>query len=195
MEAISNSVKSQSVMAKAIASIPKNSEEAQKVFLTAKESIDQDSTLSEADKVSITDHIRSKVYTGHGIRNEDKTAELDSRDLMTDDTFYSYPVITIANTRYEIVGRIDRYYVDEHDQKVLVEIKNRTKGLFRKVRDYENTQVQVYLAMTGMTRAQLIEQFNDERRSYDIAMDDEWDETVAALAEFCKTLHHNMCGK
>tara|TARA_R110002073_G_scaffold264089_1_gene427127 strand:- start:1773 stop:2972 length:1200 start_codon:yes stop_codon:yes gene_type:complete len=195
VEAISQSEKSQSVLAKAIASIPKNSEEVQKVFLAAKASIDHDTSLTMVDKVAITDHIRSKVYTGHGIRNEDMTADLDSRNLLTDNTFYTYPIVTIANTRYEIVGRIDRYYVDDNGDKVLVEIKNRTRGLFSKVRDYENTQVQTYLAMTGMARAELIEQFNDERRSYHISVENDWGDTVKSLENFCKTLHHNMCQK
>jgi DNA polymerase III epsilon subunit-like protein len=191
-EAISNSSESQTVLAIVDSLIPKDSSEAHKVFLAAKACIDADTSLSRGDKVHITDHIRSKVYTSHGIRTEDKTADLDSRNLQTDNTFYSFPITTIAGTTYEIVGRIDRYYVDEMGDKVLIEIKNRTKCIFNTVRDYENTQVQTYLAMTGMKRAQLIEQFNDERVVHDIEIDGEWDETVSSLTEFCKTLHHNM---
>ena len=76
-----------------------------------------------------------------------------------------------------------------------MEIKNRMNGLFKRIRDYENVQVQTYLAMTGMAKAKLIEQYNDARMSHDIAMDNElWSDTLGTLKEFCRTLHHNMCG-
>ena len=195
-EAIANSTRSQSVLAKAIATIPKNSVEAQRVFSEAKEAIDSDDSLSKEDKVCITDHIRSKVYTNHGTRSEDKTADLSEDDLQVDNTFYKYPVITIGDTVYTIVGRIDRYYVDDDGNKVLVEIKNRTKGLFKRVRDYEGIQVQTYMAMTGMTKAKLVEQYNDEVMSHDVVKDDLWwAEIIKSLEGFCRTLHHNMCEK
>jgi len=194
-KALKSSVRSQSILAKAIATIPKNSEEASEVRAVAMKQIDDDESLSNEDKVNIKDLIRYKVNTNHGIRSEDKTADLDERDLKEDPTFYKYPVVTIANTVYEIVGRIDRYYVEPDGTRVLVEIKNRMNGLFKRIRDYENVQVQTYLAMTGMAKAKLIEQYNDARMSHDIAMDNElWSDTLGTLKEFCRTLHHNMCG-
>lgn len=194
-KAIASSVRSQSVLAKAVASIPQNSEEAKKVRDDALKEIDSDETLTKEAKTNIKEYIRSKVSTSHGTRSESKTADLDERDLLEDNTFYEYPVITIANTRYVIVGRIDRYYVEPDGTKVLVEIKNRMNCLFKKIRDYENIQVQAYLVMTGMAKAKLIEQYNDERMSHDISIDGSWTEAFSTLKEFCRTLHHNMCEK
>lgn len=194
-KAIASSARSQSVLAKAVASIPQNSEEAKQVRDDALKEIDSDETLTKEDKTNIKEYIRSKVSTSHGTRSESKTADLDERNLLEDNAFYEYPVITIANTRYVIVGRIDRYYVEPDGTKVLVEIKNRMNCLFKKIRDYENIQVQAYLAMTGMAKAKLIEQYNDERMSHDISIDGSWTEAFSTLKEFCRTLHHNMCEK
>jgi DNA polymerase III epsilon subunit-like protein len=195
-EALEKSERSQSILAKAIATIPKNSEETQAVYKEAKAAIDSDESLSAKDKASISDHIRKEVYTSHGTRSEDKTADLDHEKLLADDTFYEYPLITLGTTKYRILGRIDRYYMDDDGKKVLVEIKNRTRGLFKRVRDYEGAQVQAYLAMTGMSRGRLVEQFNDECMSHDVPVDSEWwSEICTSLNEFCRTLHHNMCEK
>ena len=134
------------------------------------------------------------MYTTHGTRNEDQTADLDEAELHRDETFYNLHVITIKGTRYEIVGRIDRFQNKGDGIKTLVEIKNRTKGLFNKVRLYEMVQVQTYLQMTGMNDARLVEQFNDVRKSYNIEKDQvSWDNNIfPKLVEFCKALHHNM---
>jgi hypothetical protein len=142
----------------------------------------------------VCDHLKTMMYTTHGTRNEDQTADLDESILHKDETFYSFPVTTIKGTKYEIVGRIDRYHKKEDGTKTLVEIKNRTNGLFNKVRLYEMVQVQTYLQMTNMVDARLVEQFNDVRKSYCIEKDQvSWDNNILPkLTEFCKTLHHNM---
>jgi DNA polymerase III epsilon subunit-like protein len=191
---IASSPMAQQILAYATETTPANSDEACDIVSTASACIKNESSLSSAEKVHVSDYIRSKVSTGHGIRNENKTADLDAIDLIEDSTFYTHKIITIADTEYVIVGRIDRYYIDSDGSSVLVEIKNRMNRLFGRVRDYENIQVQAYMAMTGMKRGRLIEQYNNEIKSYDIKIDASWDEAVGVLREFCRTLHHNMSG-
>lgn len=194
LKALEASEEAQQLLKSVVNHKPKNSDEVKELVDISCQIIKQDPKLTDTQKGMVCDHLRTMMYTTHGTRNEDQTADLDEAELHKDDTFYTFPVATIKGTRYEIVGRIDRYQNKVDGTKTLVEIKNRTKGLFNKVRLYEMVQVQTYLQMTGMSEARLIEQFNDVRKSYDIEKDQvSWENNIfPKLVEFCKALHHNM---
>ena len=150
------------------------------------------SGLSAEDMVIAKDHLRKTLYTNHGTRNEYKTADADRAKLVEDDTFYTHDICTIEGTLYQIVGRIDRLQMNEDGSRTLVEIKNRAKGLFNRVRDYEEVQCQTYLQMLGDIKyCRLVEQFNDERKGYLIEKNDEkWkDDIVPKLQNFCELFH------
>ena len=150
------------------------------------------SGLSAEDMILAKDHLRKTLYTNHGTRNEYKTADADKAKLVEDDTFYTHDICTIEGTLYQIVGRIDRLQMNEDGSRTLVEIKNRAKGLFNRVRDYEEVQCQTYLQMLGDIKyCRLVEQFNDERRGYLIEKNDEkWrDDIVPKLQNFCELFH------
>ena len=150
------------------------------------------SGLSAEDMVIAKDHLRKTLYTNHGTRNEYKTADADNAKLVEDDTFYTHDICTIEGTLYQIVGRIDRLQMNEDGSRTLVEIKNRAKGLFNRVRDYEEVQCQTYLQMLGDIKyCRLVEQFNDERRGYLIEKNDEkWkEEIIPKLQNFCELFH------
>jgi DNA polymerase III epsilon subunit-like protein len=153
------------------------------------------SGLSAEDMVIAKDHLRKTLYTNHGSRNEYKTANADHAKLVEDDTFYTHDICTIEGTLYQIVGRIDRLQMNEDGSRTLVEIKNRAKGLFNRVRDYEEVQCQTYLQMLGDIRyCRLVEQFNDERKGYLIEKNDEkWKgEILPKLQNFCELFHSNL---
>ena len=150
------------------------------------------SGLESKDIIMAKDYIRKTLFTNHGTRNEDKTADLDDANLVRDDTFYSYDICTIEGTLYQIVGRIDRIQMNDDGSRTLVEIKNRANKLFGRVRDYENVQCQTYLQMLkDIKYCRLVEQFNDERKSYLIEKNDEhWkDQVVPKLQNFCEHFH------
>jgi len=150
------------------------------------------SGLSAEDMVIAKDHLRKTLYTNHGTRNEYKTADADKAKLVEDETFYTHDICTIEGTLYQIVGRIDRLQMNEDGSRTLVEIKNRAKGLFNRVRDYEEVQCQTYLQMLGDIKyCRLVEQFNDDRKGYLIEKNDEkWkDEIVPKLQNFCELFH------
>jgi DNA polymerase III epsilon subunit-like protein len=153
------------------------------------------SGLSAEDMVIAKDHLRKTLYTNHGTRNEYKTADADHAKLVEDDTFYTHDICTIEGTLYQIVGRIDRLQMNEDGSRTLVEIKNRAKGLFNRVRDYEEVQCQTYLQMLGDIRyCRLVEQFNDERKGYLIEKNDEkWKGGILPkLQNFCELFHSNL---
>jgi hypothetical protein len=153
------------------------------------------SGLTPQDMVVAKDHLRKTLYTNHGTRNEYKTADADHAKLVEDDTFYTHDICTIEGTLYQIVGRIDRIQMNEDGTRTLVEIKNRAKTLFNRVRDYEDVQCQTYLQMLGdVKQCRLVEQFNDERKGYLIEKDDEkWKNTIVPkLQSFCELFHSNL---
>ena len=194
IEAVNSSENSKNIFEYAMNETPQNSDEVQALVSKTVEMVSKDETLTSEQKKMVNEHMRKMIYTTHGTRSEDTTADLDESKLFTDETFYSMKIISIEGTTYEIVGRIDRYQENEDGTKTLVEIKNRTKGLFKKVRDYEMIQVQTYLQMLGLEKARLVEQYNNERMSYSIDVNrDQWNKQVAPkLMDFCRTLHHYM---
>jgi len=197
--ALDKSEVAKTIMISAVQSNPENSEEAEKIFKEAAVQIQSNPDISKSDKKEILDHIRSKVYTSFGTKSEDKTADKVESDekvkLIRDDNFYRFEVTCIEGTRYIIVGKIDRIEEKEDGTRVLVEIKNRTRGLFNEIKAYEMIQVQTYLQMLGLQKARLVEQYNTDTRSNDIERDDKlWNTLVLpGLVEFCNRLHKNMC--
>lgn len=148
------------------------------------------SGLGATELDAAKEYVRKTLFTNHGIRHEDRTAEKDST-LKTDDTFYTYEVCTIEGTRYDIVGRIDRIVANEDGTLTVVEIKNRTRGLFKSVRDYENIQCQTYMEMLNIDACKLIEQHNEDMMTHHIRRDkDYWSNTVLPkLKNFCECFH------
>lgn len=149
--------------------------------------------FDECECKLVKEYIRKTLYTNHGILHEERTAERDP-SLKTDDTFYTYEVCTLAGTRYDIVGRIDRVIIGEDGSKTLVEIKNRAKGLFKKVRDYEDIQCQTYMEMLNIDTCKLIEQYNETVMTHHIRRDKEyWNNTILPkLKNFCECFHSNL---
>ena len=148
------------------------------------------SKLRGEDKKHAEGYLRKVLYTNHGTRHEDSTAS-NYDDLEVDEKFYSYPVCSIEGTEYEIVGRIDRIRTSPNGDKTIVEIKNRSRGLFKRVRDYEEIQCQTYMEMLDIDRCELIEQYNDSRIGYEIKRDRlGWmNEVRPKLKGFCEYFH------
>jgi DNA polymerase III epsilon subunit-like protein len=152
------------------------------------------SGLLPQEMVQAKEHIRKTLYTNHGTRNEKKTAQNDkmAANLHEDETFYKYDICVIEGTLYQIVGRLDRIQNNEDGSRTLVEIKNRARGLFNRVRDYEEVQCQTYLQMLeDIEYCRLVETYNGESKSYLIQRDyPKWkDEILPKLNNFCEHFH------
>jgi len=193
-QALNASSEAKAIFDSAMNEVPENSDQVQVLVNKTLAAVEVDGSLTTEQKKMVSEHMRKMIYTTHGTRSEDTTADLDEAKLQKDDTFYSKKITSIEGTTYEIVGRIDRLQLNEDGSKTLVEIKNRTKCLFKKVRDYEMVQVQTYLQMLDLRDARLVEQFNNDRLSYFIERNDEhWSNKILPnLVEFCKTLHYYM---
>ena len=196
-EALSVSSEAQAVLATALNTKAKDSLEVQKIYSEALEKVNSDTKLSKEQKAEVAEHLRSRVYTTHGTRSEDKTAEKvaiqENVSWVKDNAFYTHDVCELGDKKFVVVGKIDRIEERPDGSKVLVEIKNRTNRLFRKVPEYEMIQVQMYLQMLGLVHARLVEQYNNQVLSHDITRDEEmWANVIVpGLKEFCEEL--NQC--
>ena len=197
-EALSASDAARVVLASALNTKAKDSHDVQKIFSEALEKVNSDTKLNATQKAEVAEHLRSKVYTTHGTRSEDKTAEKvaiqENVKWVKDNAFYTHDVCELGDKKFVVVGKIDRIEERPDGSKVLVEIKNRTNRLFRKVPEYEMIQVQMYLQMLGLVHARLVEQYNNQVASHDITRDEEmWANVIVpGLEEFCHELNDCM---
>jgi len=166
-----------------------NSSDIERKFNAVSNQLHIKSNLSKPDIKLVEQHLRKTLFTNHGTRHEDTTAS-NYEDLKEDETFYKYEVCSIEGTTYRICGRIDRI----RDDKTIIEIKNRTRGLFNSVRLYEEIQCQVYMEMLDLDKCELIEQYNDKRKTYLIYRDQmKWkSEILPALKNFCAYFHSEI---
>lgn len=198
-EALGRSAASRKVLSEALSVKAANSTEAQTNFEAARAKVESDVTLTAEDRSKIVEHLRSRCYTTHGTRSEDKTAVKVEADtgatLVRDNAFYNLTVLEIDDVQYVITGKVDRIEVGADGSRTLVEIKNRTRGFFRSLRDYENVQVQVYLQMLGLTKAKLIEQYNSATNTIEVSRDEEmWDNVIwPGVKEFAQCLYSSAC--
>jgi hypothetical protein len=194
LEAIGASERAQQILESALAYEAKDSKEAAQTFEKAKAQVNLDPKLSIEQKAEVIEHLRSKVYTAHGTRSEDKTSDKVAKEtgvrLVRDDNFYNLEVCTLGHTKFVICGKIDRIEEKDDGSRVLVEIKNRTNRLFRRVVEYEFIQVQVYLQMLGLVHARLVEQYNNQVLTHNVDRDEEmWkNEIIPGLLQFCSEL-------
>ena len=159
-------------------------------FRAVSNQLDKNSGLQKVELDAARDHIRKMLYTNHGSRDEKTTAD-NYENMREDPAFYTYDVCNLAGTTYQIVGRIDRIRDNDDGTKTLVEIKNRARGLFRAVRDYEEIQCQTYMEMLGIDECVLIEQYDSKRLSHTIKRDRVmWnDQILPSLQNFCERFH------
>jgi hypothetical protein len=172
----------------------KDSSEVQTIVANVRKHIDSDTNLSAEQKAEVIAHITSNVYTAHGTRSEDRTSDKVTQEtgavLVRDNSFYKFEVGEFKGTKFVVCGKIDRIEERPDGSRVLVEIKNRTNRLFRRVVPYEMIQVQVYLQMLGLVHARLVEQHNNQVLSHDIDRDEEmWSNVILpGLEAFCEEL-------
>ena len=154
--------------------------------------------ITPAEKGLVKDHFRKSLYTSHGVRHEERAAKAYAPGLVEDDTFYKYDVCTIKGTLYQIVGRVDRVRINDDGSRTLVELKNRTRGLFNRLRDYEEVQCRVYMGMMKpcVRDALLVESYDGEMKSYLVQRDDaKWDAITRKVEHFCSYFHHVISHK
>lgn len=139
--------------------------------------------IKPGEKGLVKDYLRKSVYEGSANGGG---------------SFYRYDVCSIDGTLYQIVGRVENVRKNDDGSGTLIEMKRRTKCLFNRLRDYEEVQCRVYLAMMpSLVRdALLVESYGGEMKSYLVTRDeDEWARIRERLEQFCAYFHERVSYK
>lgn len=130
--------------------------------------------ISKEKKEVLRKEAESYVNKTHGTKTEvDAITMFENKFKVTLDTsqefFKKYLEEISKNSEYDwyICGKLDGIYIGEKE-KYIVEIKNRTKSFFTTLRDYEKTQIHLYMYMLDIPRAKLVEKYKEKLRITDI---------------------------
>lgn len=131
--------------------------------------------LDEKDKNVLLKKTENVINTTHGILKENPVIEkYNNKFKVKLDTSQIYYKKHLKDNYY-IGGRLDGLYIDTDPTKsYLVEVKNRTKGFFSSLRDYESVQIQLYMWLLDLNKSKLVENYNDKLRITEIYIDQEF---------------------
>jgi hypothetical protein len=160
-----------------------------------------DKSVSKEQKETYKQDIKTFVNTAHGTKTEDYTlATYESEnDVILDKSqkFYKSELFEINGIKFKVGGRMDGI---DHDSRCVVEIKNRTRGLFYELRDYESTQIMIYMYLLGYESSKLVEMYKTKRTVKKHCIDVEYnkghmDSIITRLESFCKRVIEYLDGK
>ena len=127
-----------------------------------------DSKLSEIQKSEFTKSFNTVTNTNFGIKYENKGCELFEKttghNVVKSSKYYKEEMFQIPNEHnkidtWGIGGKIDGILLPEN---IIIEIKNRVKCLFYKLRDYEKVQCYVYMFLLEAENTKLVEVLKDK---------------------------------
>jgi len=134
--------------------------------------INKQTNLTEVQKTDLAKKVCSITNKTHGITNEDSIlnefCRLSEKTIIGTNQWVNSICINKnseeSNIEWYIIGKYDGITSDNE----LVEAKMRQKCLFKKVRDYENVQVQLYLHALEFEHAFLVESYTNKKGEMNI---------------------------
>jgi len=179
-------------------------------------SVDTDEKRSITNKViedlKLSDDMKKELFkkTENVINKTHGTIKEDSAIKMFEDKFnvkldisQTYNKMFLKeisqNSKYDwyIGGKVDGLYIDNNNNEnsYVVEVKSRVKGFFNSLRDYEKTQIQLYIHMLNLNNAKLIEKYNNKIRVTEIQKDSQYiDDILTYLEIFVKNFENYFLG-
>jgi hypothetical protein len=133
--------------------------------------------ISKEKKKLLRKEAESYVNKTHGTKTEEDAISMFEKKfnvkLDTSQEFYKKYLEEISkDSEYDwyICGKVDGLYSESDDEckKYIVEVKNRIKAFFTSLRDYEKTQVHLYMYMLDIPRAKLVEKYKQKLRITEI---------------------------
>lgn len=115
--------------------------------------------ISDSKKEVLVKNVNNVVNTTHGTKQEDSAIEMykekisDSIVLDTSQKLYSRLFKTTDKHEWYICGRLDAICNDtiNPENSYILEVKNRIHKFFTNTRDYEKTQMQIYMWLLEIT--------------------------------------------
>ena len=131
--------------------------------------INEQKNLTNIQKIDLSKKVCSITNKTHGITNEDSIltefCRLSEKTIIASNQWVNSICINNEfNIEWYIIGKYDGITSDNE----LVEAKMRQKCLFKKVRDYENVQVQLYLHALEFENAFLVESYTNKKGEMNI---------------------------
>ena len=155
--------------------------------------------IPENQRSEFTKSANSVAYTGFGTRNETNAVQvyenLTGIKVKTLNEYFHDDIFIIEDTPnkpdiWSIGGKVDGMFLKDGIESVL-EIKNRMKGLFNSLRDYEKIQCYAYMFMLNLKCVHLAECYKKDCGDAEMnIIEIEWDdnfwfnEVVNKLSEF-----------
>lgn len=127
------------------------------------ENLKKDPTISNKQITEVKKAIKSATNTQFGTTYENdgikKYTELTGENVLEDNSFRKYKLLETKDYVFYVGGRIDGFLLDSENTNVckVVEVKNRMRKLFKKLRDYEKVQCHVYMKLWCTLNSDLIE--------------------------------------
>lgn len=136
--------------------------------------------ISKQEKITLLKESTSFINKTHGTLKEDSAISIYEKrvgvKLNTSQEFFKKQIFAKHNFDWYIGGRLDGLYIDKenHNKSYIVEVKNRTRGFFTSLRDYEKTQMQIYMHILSIPITKLVEKYEDKIRITVVHKDDEY---------------------
>ena len=130
-------------------------------------------------KTDLIKKVCSITNRQHGIYNENhiinEFCRLSEKVIQQEQGWVETQLNTSKLIQWVIIGKYDAITTENE----LLEVKMRQKGLFKKMRDYENVQVQLYLHALEYKKGYLVENFTNKKNEmqlyiHEIKYDEEY---------------------
>jgi hypothetical protein len=163
---------------KTIACNSKDTNDKRKITNDAIDKLVKTGKIKDEQKQELLKQTESLINKTHGTLKEDSAIKIfESQNKIVLDTsqkYYKYLVTNKNNCNWYIGGKMDGLYIDNNNinNNYVVEVKNRVKGFFSSLREYELIQIQLYLLLSGYNNAKLVEKYNTKIRVTDIKKDE-----------------------
>lgn len=130
--------------------------------------------LTQETEIFLLKETESIINKNYGVYKENEAIKLFEKKFNINlDTSQKYNCKEFKKELlcWYIGGKVDGLYISQ-DKSFLVEVKNRTKSFFNTLRDYENTQIQLYMWLLNLNEARLVEKFNNKIKTTFIYKDE-----------------------
>lgn len=151
----------------------------------------EEKKLSKEATLDIIKQSDSVINTNHGIKKEDGAIQMYENEysvkLDTSQEYTSKHVFNKNDYQIYIGGKVDGL---NQENKEIIEVKNRVHNFFSSVRDYENTQIQLYMYIHKYNNAKLVEKYDNQIRVTEIGFNEDY---VNKIKENLKIFINAFC--
>ena len=158
--------------------------------------------LEERGLQKLQGDVNSYINRSHGTRLEDSAIKMFERKMNVElDVTQKFNKKLLRSdsttTKYNwyVCGKVDGLHISysNYADSYIVEVKNRTRAFFSSLRDYEKTQIQLYMWMLGIPHAKLVEKYDNKIRITDVVYDVEYiNEIISDLLYFTELFENNF---